>query len=368
MSQNIKTAIIGGGVSGLAAAWRLSSQKHYQIDIYESSPFLGGRAREIYTCSDYFIDNGQHLLSDSYIHLKKLLNELNPNWKKQCIPYFPWNIRTRTGERYLLGSSTDSFSINDLIELIKFLYSGKVRHCSSLYKKFLEPFSLSVFALSPDDVSKKILQRFIKKYLYNPKLYLPTVSLSTLLITPLHKYLMGCQNVEVKTSETVLKIQSLSDTCHDVFTKKSQLTYDRVIFAIPPPRIKQFFSHLPSVEQKKISTIYYQNQTDCKQSSFSSLTIHPAEFYEWKITLGSKEIYISSGASDKIKEPNLKMDQKKIKVVNMKQAVTNISCPELKTLKNMLSDMPYDFIGDWVLKDEPCTLESAISSAFNILV
>lgn len=39
----MKVAIIGGGVSGLGALWALKDSEH-DIDLYESSPSIGGHA------------------------------------------------------------------------------------------------------------------------------------------------------------------------------------------------------------------------------------------------------------------------------------------------------------------------------------
>ena len=40
----MKVGIIGGGVAGMVAAYRLSQQGH-QVGLYEASPFLGGLVR-----------------------------------------------------------------------------------------------------------------------------------------------------------------------------------------------------------------------------------------------------------------------------------------------------------------------------------
>ena len=42
----MKIAVIGGGVSGLAAAWRLAANGH-QVDLYEKNQQIGGRMNQI---------------------------------------------------------------------------------------------------------------------------------------------------------------------------------------------------------------------------------------------------------------------------------------------------------------------------------
>ncbi len=55
-----RVAILGGGLAGLAAAAALGSDG-YDVDVYESRPYFGGRATS-YTIGDETIDNCQHVL------------------------------------------------------------------------------------------------------------------------------------------------------------------------------------------------------------------------------------------------------------------------------------------------------------------
>ena len=68
-------AVIGGGLSGLAAAIRLAEQG-VQVDLFEAAPELGGRTRSFYEASvDELCDNGPHLLVGAYRHTRRLLDE-----------------------------------------------------------------------------------------------------------------------------------------------------------------------------------------------------------------------------------------------------------------------------------------------------
>ena len=59
-------AIAGGGLAGLSAAVFLA-QKGFHVEIFESSPKLGGRAYSFFDKGkEMFFDNGQHLLAGWY--------------------------------------------------------------------------------------------------------------------------------------------------------------------------------------------------------------------------------------------------------------------------------------------------------------
>ena len=53
-----KIIIIGGGISGLSTAWKLS-EKGYDVIIIESDKSIGGLAKSV-KIENYFFDIGQH--------------------------------------------------------------------------------------------------------------------------------------------------------------------------------------------------------------------------------------------------------------------------------------------------------------------
>ena len=53
-----KIVIIGGGITGLSVAWKLS-EKGYKVKIIEMDKFIGGLARSI-KMGNYFLDIGPH--------------------------------------------------------------------------------------------------------------------------------------------------------------------------------------------------------------------------------------------------------------------------------------------------------------------
>ncbi len=71
--ESLNIAIIGGGWAGLAAAVSLCEQ--HQVQLFESAPQLGGRARSI-EWNDMWLDNGQHLAIGAYRQMLELLDKM----------------------------------------------------------------------------------------------------------------------------------------------------------------------------------------------------------------------------------------------------------------------------------------------------
>ena len=93
-SKKIKIAIIGGGISGLSAAYFLS--KKYDISLYESKNYLGGHAITLKkTLLDhnnkpkvFYFDIGFLVYNEkNYPNFKKLLKELNVKTEKSSMSF-----------------------------------------------------------------------------------------------------------------------------------------------------------------------------------------------------------------------------------------------------------------------------------------
>ncbi len=69
----MKTAVVGGGWAGIAAAVALADAGH-DIAVFEMAPQLGGRARSVAGQPDY--DNGQHILIGAYRDSLALMRRL----------------------------------------------------------------------------------------------------------------------------------------------------------------------------------------------------------------------------------------------------------------------------------------------------
>lgn len=76
-TPEIKTAIIGGGYAGMAAAVTLAASG-IPVTVFESARQLGGRARGV-PHNDTQLDNGQHLLLGCYRETLRLIEQVGGN-------------------------------------------------------------------------------------------------------------------------------------------------------------------------------------------------------------------------------------------------------------------------------------------------
>ncbi|MGH1363824.1 MAG: hydroxysqualene dehydroxylase HpnE [Calditrichia bacterium] len=68
--------IVGGGLAGCTAAW-YAAQAGFSVHLVEATPHLGGRVRSTYAEDvNFWIDNGQHVLSNGYHETYKILKYL----------------------------------------------------------------------------------------------------------------------------------------------------------------------------------------------------------------------------------------------------------------------------------------------------
>ncbi|HEX7343719.1 MAG TPA: FAD-dependent oxidoreductase [bacterium] len=72
----MKTVVLGGGISGMTAAWRLR-QSGAQVTLIEARPYLGGRLASHQSSNvPTSFDNGPHLFLSAYNRARQLFQEL----------------------------------------------------------------------------------------------------------------------------------------------------------------------------------------------------------------------------------------------------------------------------------------------------
>ena len=80
LDQGLKTAIIGGGWAGLAAAVELCAAGS-EVTVFESAKQLGGRARRV-DIYGHALDNGQHILVGAYCETLRLMNAISADGER----------------------------------------------------------------------------------------------------------------------------------------------------------------------------------------------------------------------------------------------------------------------------------------------
>ena len=81
-----KIYIIGAGLSGLSSSI-YSLKKNFDVELYESSNFAGGRCRSFYDKKVHTeIDNGNHLVFSANKSFKKFCDEIESTKTINIIP------------------------------------------------------------------------------------------------------------------------------------------------------------------------------------------------------------------------------------------------------------------------------------------
>ena len=99
-----RVAIVGGGFAGIAAAWSLSQQKDFQVDIYEKSWRLGGKTASARADGGYIVDNSLGVWLGFYENAFRMM--------RQCyaeVERCKWGPDANAGDVLLFGRMEDAF-------------------------------------------------------------------------------------------------------------------------------------------------------------------------------------------------------------------------------------------------------------------
>jgi len=258
-----RVAIIGGGLTGISSAIR-AAQKGYQVDLFESSPQLGGRTRSFFHApTQTWVDNGPHLLIGVYQHTKRLLNEVDANqyiqwqdtltlplWDKQR-GYFALKTSAKLPFSLALMHAVVHMPEHGLTSLpsllrmaisMKFKQSGSVSDWMQrqnislqLQQDMIEVLCLGAMNESMETANAasfcQVLREAFAKH-EHAKLGWFTRPLTQALIAPLEAY---CHTLGIKlhTSSRITKIES-ENNIHSLHTHQNKHRFDHIIMATSP--------------------------------------------------------------------------------------------------------------------------------------
>ena len=128
----MRVGIIGGGVTGLTAAYQLGKQG-YQVDVFESAPFLGGQA-STFNVGGGKLERGYHHIFMSDYHLVELIQELGLEprlrWIESSMGFYHAGRTWQFGSPYDLANFRP-LSVFDRIRLgLVTLYLQKTKNWS----------------------------------------------------------------------------------------------------------------------------------------------------------------------------------------------------------------------------------------------
>lgn len=299
----MKTAVIGGGWAGMAAAATLC-QHGLPVHVYEAAPQAGGRARTVVwpnaavsartvnAAAPLITDNGQHLLLGAYQHTLELMQSLgldtttlfyrSPLTIEQADGSFrlaarrapaPWHLAygllTAHGiswpERWALTRQLSR--VQKIIRqsvvgprertVLQWLKQGK--QSDHLIRTFWAPLCVAAMNTAPAEADTLLFCRVLTDSLQGSSeasdLLIPTVPLGELWCTTVtdklrtepHRFLPG---------QAVQRLEPTDQNQIVVHTQSMYDTYDHVIIATPPRATLKLLSTLP--DQKPLGLLKQQ--------------------------------------------------------------------------------------------------------------
>lgn len=301
-----RVAVVGGGYSGIAAAFSLA-ESGIPVTLFESSKTLGGRARG-FDWKGTRIDNGQHILLGCYRDTLALI-------EKTCgiaDPFLRFPLELSVDEFHLkpfpifppfdvlfglLGAKGISFP--EKLNAVRFLSKArsmnlvqdiavaellaKEKQQGRLTDFLWQPLCVSALNTPIDAASSKVFLAVLKDGLNGrgSDMLIPRVDLSTLFPSGAAKFIEE-KGGEILTSKAVRSIRK-SHAGFDLVTDTETLSFSHVVCAVAPYHLPLLLQALPEVaiprfDYQPICTIYSQYPEDIhlpkKMTGFSKGLCH----------------------------------------------------------------------------------------------
>lgn len=273
-----KVIIAGGGLAGISAAVFLS-KLGYEIELYESTPKLGGRTfSHIDKFSNRIYDNGKHILAGWYKDTLELLELLGTTDKL----FMNDNIYVRfydDKKMYELDGRKmpenaglikafikyKKLALKDIYSVLKVIYACRYRTNKFLSSNnlkelfintkqtinaieyFWKPLSISVFNTSAENISAKVFVNVIDEALKgkgNLNLLVPVDSLHKIFIESAQRYFSE-NGITLSLSHRIVSVETSGDKVicmRDSGGKK--IEGDAYILAVPYWKAGEFKSLL----------------------------------------------------------------------------------------------------------------------------
>lgn len=419
LSQPRRVAVIGAGLAGLTAAFRLN-QQGYQVCVFEAAPQAGGRARGVsHTATT--LDNGQHLCLGAYHATLSLLNEagldpaqvfrrlplalhmylgsqrvslVTPRWLPAPL-HLLWGLITARGLdwrskwraiHWMYQLQKNGFSLAQDIPVSSLL--TQARQTPLAIKTLWEPLCLAALNTPLTRASAQVFLNVLRDSFQHRRqdsdFLVATSDLTHALIQPLLTQLQA-RGVQVRLRTPVTAIQPFAQGCKVTHTQ--QEVFDAVMIAVGPHQLKTIAGapRLPQWDYQPITTIYLQFSEElrlphpimglcdgwaqwlfdrgqcCDQAGLLGVVISAhAPFDIDKPTLVSQCL-------DEIKHAlasegmNLQEQPLWTQVITEKRAT--FSChPAIKRPSHQTAAERVFLAGDYVASPYPATIESAIRS------
>lgn len=307
MNDVLDVCIIGGGWSGLTLAVKLVKKyPNIKLGIFEASPVLGGRARNVVFDEETTVDNGQHLFIDAYLHLWEILADLNIQ-REDYFKRIPLSLKLLNGSKVkeyginkkfkhkilrslsLIWSNLNGLSFLEKINASKLISAIIINNkkmdlkefCeqktwikdSVFLKEFLYPLSIAITTSLPEDTDVRKLSEVFKICFLDKQdlsdLFIATKPLGDILPKHAETFLVEHNKLVLK-NHRIRKISLEIDNTYSIHTRDKIFKTTKVVIATNPFHAKQLIPAsflnakleklMNQYEPESISTIFIKSK------------------------------------------------------------------------------------------------------------
>lgn len=282
----MKTAIVGGGYAGMAAAVTLSAAGH-AVTVFEASRVLGGRAR-VSDIEGQMLDNGQHLLIGAYRDTLDLMRQVGadpahllrrlplrldyPGRMRLAAPRLPAPLHLAMA---LLGAK--GLSLGDRWAAIRLMQRLKQRNFqigpdrtladwlqqerqpATLRRYLWEPLCIAALNTPVETASAQTFVNVLRDSLCgkaaDSDMLLPLTDLSRLFPEPAAAY-VAAHGGSVLRGERIDRIER----CASTYRLNAHGPFDHVIAAVAPHHLSRLIEGLPELDplRKQVDAFSYE--------------------------------------------------------------------------------------------------------------
>ena len=310
----MKYAVIGGGWAGCSAAVQLAQRGH-QVDLFEASRMLGGRARQV-SIHGLMLDNGQHILLGAYKAVLNLFDILHIQKDKallrlplqMCYPKGSGGIEfvapKLPAPLHMLVAliRAKGLTRSDKIALARFSSAARwmdwqLHHdCSvaELLERFDQtdhlnrlmwyPLCIAALNTPAHRASANVFLSVLKDSLGSNRaasdMLIARTDLTSLLPIPASHFIethggkvhLGCavQSIHLNENKWQLVLSGLMSTSSSAQFQQSDTSFDGIVIATPAETARQLLApfdlahHIPAFDYEPITTCYLKYPADTK--------------------------------------------------------------------------------------------------------
>lgn len=395
-----KIYIIGGGIAGLTAAHYLSKKGNYQIEIFESSKFLGGRCRSFYDNHlDIKIDNGNHLCLKANRNLLNIIKDINAeenfNFFSPKINFYDLKLNNKY-ECNTLSNLPNNLILKDKVELLKFLIIPSKLTIKEYFKNtpnllgyLIDPLCRSILN-TPSEIAKSSVLRTVLLKVFTSgrgglSYFYPKSNWEDAFLLPLERLLIE-SGVTINKQTPLTEVLTSTNLVNRLKFKDKELDIkpkDLVLFATPWGVSSKFININTPYSFQPIVNIHYKINTSIENGI---LGVIKSDFVEWifqktdhcSVTVSAADKIIDMtadkiaencwidckkalGLSDKIKLPDYKVIKEKKATFECSEGNLKLRPPSSTKYKNCF------ITGDYINNNLPSTIEGTILNSKNMV-